>query len=147
MSVRTRRTIVAGGLVRLRVWWFGFLGTLFAGVVSSYLAYQSGLPSIIYEVDQLDKVIHFGMGSALAFFLDPILKRRGALNGKLPLAAVLILVPAGVEEFLQRYSPNRSSSVWDFLADAVGVAAGIWSSRVIGQRLSARTRATMSRNS
>jgi VanZ family protein len=118
-------------LVRLRVWWFGFLATLFVGVVSTYLAYQSGLPAIVYEIDQLDKVIHFGMGGALAFFLDPILKRRAVLNGKLPLAAVLILVPAGIEEFLQRYSPNRSSSIWDFLADAAGVTAGIWISRWI----------------
>jgi VanZ family protein len=54
---------------------------------------------------------------------------RGIPKGAVSLAAVLVLVPVGVEEYLQRFSACRSSSFGDFAADALGVAAGIWVSR------------------
>jgi len=124
--------------VRPVVWWLGLGACLLVGVFASFLAYQNGLPSFVYEIDHVDKIIHCGMGAAFAFFLDPICKRREIAKTAIPLAAVRVLVPAGIEEYMQRYSPNRTSSIWDFLADVAGVALGIWISRRI-DRVSRRS--------
>ena len=71
----------------------------------------------------------------VSFFLDGALRRRMIRIAGLavPLAAVLFLVPAGIEEFLQRYSIHRSSSLGDFAADVAGVAVFVWLSRRVGR--------------
>ena len=79
--------------------------------------------------------LRFGLGGALAFALDGVLRRRMLRIGPIaaPLAAILVLVPAGIEEFLQRYSINRTSSFGDFAADVVGVSFFVWLSRRLGR--------------
>ena len=88
------------------------------------LAYREGLPSIFQRVPQFDKVVHFTIGGLLALFLDGALRHRSAFTiagVAIPVAALLVLVPAGIEEFLQRYSVHRTSSIYDFVADLLGV--------------------------
>ncbi len=111
------------------VWWLGLIACVLVGASLSIVSYAEGLP--FDQVPQLDKVVHFGLGGALAFFLDGVLRRRMLRIGPiaLPLAAVLVLVPAGIEEFLQRYSVNRTSSFGDYAADVVGVTFFVWLSR------------------
>lgn len=99
----------------------------------SLVSYAEGLP--FDRVPHLDKAVHFGLGGALAFFLDGVLRRRMLRIGPtaVPLAAALVLVPAGIEEFLQRYSINRTSSFGDFAADVAGVAFFVWLSRRVSR--------------
>ena len=117
-------------------WWSGF-GAIVAGAgYLSILAYREGLPEFFDRLQQSDKIVHFSTAGLLAFFLDGALRRRTAftIGGfAMPLAALLILVPAGIEEFLQRYSALRTSSIWDFTADLLGVLVLLPLSRRVAQ--------------
>lgn len=128
-NVAAPRPRVGGAIYRL-----GLVATVFVTGVLSLIAYKEGLP-FDEILPNLDKAVHFSVGGALAFFLDGVLRRRAVRLGPLavPLAALLVLVPAGIEEFLQRYSPNRTSSFADFAADVAGVAFGVWLSRRLGR--------------
>lgn len=119
--------------IGLAVWWFGLAGSVIIAAVLSLVSYREGLP--FDQMPHLDKMVHFGLGGALAFFLDGVLRRRMLRIGPIaaPLAAILVLVPAGIEEFLQRYSINRTSSFGDFAADVLGVSFFVWLSRRLGR--------------
>jgi hypothetical protein len=99
----------------------GFAASIVLVVSMSILAYAGRVPAWVAPND-FDKVLHFSMCGALVFFLDRALGGRNAWRGTWapPLAALLILVPVAIEEYLQRLSPVRSSSIWDFTADAAG---------------------------
>jgi hypothetical protein len=118
------------------VWWLGLVSTVIVLVSGSVIAYIDGLPAIVQATPHLDKVCHFTVFGSIAFFLDGVLRRKALDAGstRVPIAAVLILVPAALEEYVQRYSPNRSSSIWDFAADVLGVATAIGLSRCVGDR-------------
>ena len=107
-------------------WWAGFLMVGAGGAALSLIAYLWGLPASLIG-NGGDKVVHFTLGGLLAFFLDGALRRRMLL--RVPLAAVVILVPAGIEEWAQRFSSHRSSSIWDYAADCAGVFVFIALSR------------------
>lgn len=116
------------------VWWLGLVTSVLVAGGLSIEAYSAGLSLLFDRVPQSDKAFHFGVGGALAFFLDGVLRRRMLRVGSvaLPAAAVLLLVPAGIEEYLQRYSINRTPSFADFAADVLGVTFFVWLSRRVG---------------
>ena len=116
-----------------------FLFAALAVTAASIAAYAQLLPPWIAPGD-MDKVFHFAMGGTLAFFLDRALRGRAAWRGRLapPLSSVLVLVPVGIEEYLQRYSAVRTSSIWDFAADVAGVVVLTLVAR--SQRFSAASR-------
>jgi len=117
-------------------WWSGLAVVAAGAFYLSALAYREGLPSVFQVVPQFDKVVHFTIAGLLAFFLDGALRRRTAfkIDGRaISLAALLILVPAAIEEFLQRYSVHRTSSIWDFIADLLGVLVLVRLSRQVAQ--------------
>ena len=112
-------------------WWVGFGVIVVIAAGMSFVSYVEGLPSVFGE-GQNDKILHFVLAGLLSFFLDGALARRSVPRlGTLaiPLAAVLVLVPVGLEEYLQRYATLRTSSIWDFVADIGGVACFIPLSR------------------
>jgi VanZ family protein len=112
-------------------WWAGFLAIGTFAAFMSGLAYVDQLPSI-FEREGVDKLAHFGVAGMLAFFLDGALRRRKlAVAGSIaiPLAAAIVLLPVGLEEFLQRFTLYRTSSLWDFAADVAGVSIFIPLSR------------------
>lgn len=113
-------------------WWTGVVLIFGGAACLTLLAYREGLPDFIQRVPQSDKIVHFGIGGLLAFFLDGALRRRNAFTiagVAIPLAALTVLVPAGLEEYLQRYSVHRTSSIWDFFADLLGVVVVLALSR------------------
>jgi VanZ family protein len=117
-------------------WWCGFAAIVVGAGYLSLLAYREGLPSIFQVVPQFDKVVHFMTAGLLAFFLDGALRRRTAfiIDGRaISAAALLILVPVGIEEYLQRYAALRTSSIWDFVADLFGVLLFVPLSRRVAQ--------------
>jgi len=113
-------------------WWAGFFLISAIAVGMTIVAYRGELPAVFDRVHQLDKAVHFGFAGLLAFFLDGALRRRALVrvgSASIPLAAAGVLVPAGIEEYLQRYALWRTSSLWDFVADVAGVVAFIALSR------------------
>jgi VanZ family protein len=126
-------------VVRPWQWWTGFVAVAAFALYLTFDAYHEGLPSI-FQLPFFDKFAHFGFAGSLAFFLDGALKRRtlfsfGSALGKIavPLAAVGVLVPSGLEEFAQRFTIHRTSSFADFAADIVGVVVLIPLSRRLAQ--------------
>ncbi|AKU98621.1 hypothetical protein AKJ09_05285 [Labilithrix luteola] len=120
--------------VRTRSWaaWAAFALMVVVAVALSVLAYRDLLPAELDAVHGSDKLLHATLAGGLAFFLDGALGHRDVMIASrriLPLAAILVLVPVGVEELLQRLSPVRSSSIWDYLADCVGVTISVSLSR------------------
>ncbi len=103
-------------------WWIGFALVCALGLYLTVRAYHEQLPAI-FNTEGVDKMVHATLAGSLFFFLDGALGRPRLRSGKLavPLAALLVLVPVGVEEILQRYSVSRTSSIGDFLADVLGV--------------------------
>jgi VanZ family protein len=117
-------------------WWAGLLLVAAIAGCLSVLAYAEGLPKAFDLVPQLDKGLHFTLAGLLAFFLDGALRRRTLFTASgfaVPLAAAVILVPAAIEEYLQRYATARTSSIWDFAADLAGVVVLIPLSRRLAQ--------------
>ena len=122
------------GAARTRhlAWSGGFVVTVAWALLASVLAYQERMPDMFREYD---KAVHFVVSGALAFFLDGALRRRmiGGPRIKVPLAIVVLIVPMGIEEYLQRYAIFRTSSLGDFAADFAGVVALTWLSRWAGR--------------
>jgi hypothetical protein len=117
------------------IWWAGFVALVAGGAAVSVVAYGGGMPGGLSE-NPIDKAVHFTAAGLLAFFLDGALRRRTlfTLHGfSIPLAAALVTVPCAVDEYAQRYSAHRSSSLWDFVADVAGVVVFTALSRRIAE--------------
>ena len=132
----SERPLAIVPIVVARRWWTGLLLVSALAAYLSSRAYAEGLPELFRIVPHFDKVVHFTIAGLLAFFLDGALRRRTLFAGSrvaVPLAAVAILAPAAVEEYLQRYSTRRTSSLWDFAADLAGVVVFVTLSRRAAQ--------------
>ncbi len=117
-------------------WWTGFGVILSIAACLSMLAYGEKLPAMLNLVPQFDKAMHFTVAGLLAFFLDGALRRRALFEASrfsAPVAAVVILLPAALEEYAQRFTSTRASSLWDFAADLAGVVVLIPLSRRAAQ--------------
>ena len=99
-------------------------------------AYVGVLPTSLEGVPYGDKVGHAVLIGPLAFFLDGALELRSVVLGwKFPrVAPVVVLVVAGIEEYLQRFSARRSSNFGDFAADVVGVCFFSWLAGRVARR-------------
>lgn len=113
-------------------WWASFAAAVAVMLVGAVAAYSHGVPALPL-VRGMDKMLHFAMTALLSGLLDGALAGRGlAIEGRaagVPASAVAILVPVSVEEYLQGFSSMRTASVEDWVADALGVVAGITVSR------------------
>ena len=91
------------------------------GAYLDVLPTDAGVP----HADLLCHALFFGL---LAATLDGALGRRPLFRAaSFPrLAPVIILAAAGLEELAQGLSPCRSSTLSDFLADAIGVFGLSW---------------------
>lgn len=91
-----------------------------------YFLFLIGLSSIPGEAlasfpqfTYMDKFVHLALYTALGFLLEGV-----------PIHFVLLLLlgaaVGGLDEFYQHWIPGRSSNVYDWVMDAVGVALGLW---------------------
>jgi VanZ family protein len=106
----------------------GFVAHLGLVVLISIGAYTGHLLTSLRGFPHADKLAHAVLIGGLAFFLDGALDHRRLWHRyAFPrLAPVLVLLAAGIEEYLQRLSPRRSSDLGDFAADVVGVCLLTW---------------------
>jgi VanZ family protein len=85
-----------------------------AGVIGVSVAAYAGLTPPALSSHGVDKVLHATMAAVLTFCLARAMKGRAAL------AAILVMIPVGIDEYLQRFSHRRSSDWGDLAADVVG---------------------------
>jgi VanZ family protein len=119
----------------------GFAAQLTLVVLISIGAYTGMLPTSLPQFAYADKLGHAVLIGGLAFFLDGALEHRRLFRDHAfpRLAPSAVLTVAGVEEYLQRLSPRRSSDLADFAADVVGVCFFTWlAARVTAWRAAAR---------
>jgi len=95
------------------------------------LAYFQLLPLGLLRLPGTDKVVHGVLFGAMVFFLDQWLRGRDLRLGRLrlPLALLVILTAAGIEEAFQSLSPARSADLLDLLSDLAGMVLAAWLSR------------------
>jgi VanZ family protein len=115
---------------------------LFLVIVASIAAYSSAIPPFFQRIPHYDKVCHFFGYGLLALFLDGVLRFRS--TRRVPWAGAIVLVAAAVEEACQGLSPVRECSIWDFAADATGIAIAMIVCRVPSSWLPARRRSPAS---
>lgn len=110
------------------VWWWAFGAAALLVCAGAALAYARGVPAVV-AVRGLDKVLHCAMTTVLTALLDRAMKQRPVSRARwgasVPCAAVVVMVPVGIEEWAQRFSTCRTSSIDDFAADALGAALGV----------------------
>jgi VanZ family protein len=81
------------------------------------------LPSV--KIISIDKVYHIMEYLVLAFLVNRSCKNRGLTRKTVSLIYILLLVNAIADEMHQYLIPNRSVSVWDLLANMIGLGIGI----------------------
>lgn len=110
------------------LWWAGFVTFGGVGLILTALAYREMQPDFLRAHD---KAAHFVLAGALVFFLDGALHRRALTLGGLALSVawLLVLLPAGVEEYVQRFTTFRTSELGDYVADVAGATLFLWVSR------------------
>ena len=81
-----------------------------------------------------DYLGHVALTLTETVLLANLLMRYMPLRPALIWSAVPVLAVTSVLEFMQRWVPDRGSSVFDAAANAVGIALGLW----LAQKLEAR---------
>jgi VanZ family protein len=97
-------------------------------IVVSQMAYLDLLPFYLLRWPLADKVIHFLLFGAVVFWLNFWFRGRKLQLGRLaiPLAILLPLAIASLEEGFQALSPLRSADPFDLTSDAAGMLFFWW---------------------
>jgi VanZ family protein len=94
----------------------------------------SDLSAIAGGTEWTDYLGHVALTLVETVLLVNLLTRYMPLRPALLWSAVPVLAVTSVLEFVQRWVPDRGSSVFDAAANAVGIALGIW----LAQRMETR---------
>jgi len=95
------------------------------------MAYLDLLPGPLLRVPYMDKVLHFLLFGAVTFWLNFWLMGRAPSPKFIPLAVLLPLSLAALEEGAQTFSPLRTPDMTDFMADVTGMLFFWWISEGI----------------
>ena len=131
---------IAGALWHTRHWgrsrWRWIVWPQVALVLAiSQIAYVGGLPLELLRWPGADKALHFLLFGLVAFAANLWLggRRLKISRWSLPLAIVIPLAAATVEEILQGLSPNRTSDVFDWLSNLAGMIVFWWLSEMLAK--------------
>lgn len=97
----------------------------------SAAAYAGVIPTKVAVFPEFDLVMHLVLVGTWGFFLDGALGHRVLVTVPFVprLGPGVALALAATEEYLQRFSPRRSSTWSDFAANATGILIGAWLAR------------------
>ena len=92
-------------------------------VIVTQMAYLNFLPLYLLRWPYADKILHFLLLGAVAFWLNLWLKGQGLKVGlwTIPLAICLPLIIALIEEGFQALSPVRTADLTDLASDLLGL--------------------------
>jgi VanZ family protein len=116
-------------LRRLSVAWIP-VGLYAGGIfLLSSLSHPPSIPA--WELPHLDKLLHALQYGGLTFVLIRALYLTGTVRPATHLifwGAFLAIIYGSLDELHQAFTPGRTMSVYDLLADAIGVAlmASVW---------------------
>jgi VanZ family protein len=98
----------------------------------------SDLSAVAGGTEWTDYLGHAAITLTETLLLVNLLMRYMPLRAALIWSAVPVLAVTAVLEFLQRWVPDRGSSVFDAAANAVGIAIGVWLARRLETRRAER---------
>lgn len=78
------------------------------------------LPSL--KIISIDKLAHIGIYLAWGLIINMGLIKRKARSHEVMIIYCLMLLNAALDEYHQRYIPGRSVSVYDLIANALGIS-------------------------
>ena len=104
------------------------LPALWAAVILVLTSWPS--PSIPISGLGLDKVAHLGMYLVLGVLVGRALPARSGRSALIAAAIVLALF-AALDEWHQILVPGRTASVWDWVADVLGILLGLLISHLL----------------
>jgi VanZ family protein len=93
------------------------------GVIILLLTLAPGktLPNV--PIFGIDKIVHFIIFGLLLFL--SLYSNKNRYNRKIALSSLIICIGYGIIiEFIQEYIPGRSFSIYDILANSIGVGLG-----------------------
>lgn len=92
------------------------------------MAYLGILPFYLLQWPYADKVFHFLLFGAISFWLNLWFRGRKMrlLKWSIPLAILLPLAIASLEEVAQSFSPLRTADITDFASDLAGMLFFWW---------------------
>lgn len=104
-------------------------------VVISQIAYLDLLPVNLLRWPLADKVLHFLLFGAVVFWLNLWLGGRKVALGRwaVPLAILLALTVATLEEGVQTFSSHRSADLLDLTSDVAGMLFFWWLSQRVSR--------------
>ena len=111
-------------------------------LIVTHMAYLDILPHRFLAIPYVDKLLHFLLIGSIAFWLNIWFRGRSIpiWGWYIPLALLLPLSIAFVEEVAQIFSPVRSADLADLISDIAGLFFFWWLSRkLIRADLSTRT--------
>lgn len=117
----------------------GFTAALFVFVVIVSALADVGHESPLFDAARTtphgDKLCHFAIFGALAFFAHRALGFRTLVvfGFRIPVAPLLVLTLATVEELSQAFFPQRTLDVVDWLSDLCGITTFSWLSQRLGR--------------
>lgn len=71
-----------------------------------------------------DKLLHLGQYLILSLLVNHSLTTLGARRSIVPWVYLLLLASAGLDEWHQCLIPERSVTIWDFIANGIGLGIG-----------------------
>jgi undecaprenyl-diphosphatase len=99
-------------------------------LVVTEMAYLNLIPRLLQTLPYFDKSMHLLGFGAVTFWLNLWLAPRLSPRGSgVPLAILLPLIFALIEESLQSLSPYRTFDVWDLASDFLGIVFFWWVSQ------------------
>ncbi len=101
--------------------------------VGTQMAYLDLLPANLLHWPMADKVLHLLLFGAVAFWLNLYLQGRSVRLWRIPvpLAILIPLALAALEEMLQSFSSVRTASAADLASDLAGMILFWWASRIL----------------
>jgi undecaprenyl-diphosphatase len=101
-------------------------------IIVTHMAYLDILPLSLLQWPLADKVLHFVLFGAVVFWLNLWLKGRSLQVGwwAVPVAILLPLTVAVLEEGAQLFSPLRSADLGDLMSDLAGMFFFWWVSKL-----------------
>lgn len=88
-------------------------------LIINFLAYNNLLPRDLKAIPYYDSIGHFVLFGIYAFLAQIAFKGKKFFH--IPIGSGLIALYATLDEFIQKFSPNRSFYLWDLFFSLLGI--------------------------